>query len=122
MQWHAPQRLGQEAPDVNVWGPVSDQDVASAGCALGWLSRLLRDREREREGEREREREREGERERERGVRVSARVPYPAAPTRLLRAAALDVVRHHLVEAGRLSLVVLGFASGRRACLAPARM
>jgi len=53
-------------------------------------------------------------------VRVSTCVLHPAAPTRLLRAAALDVVRHHLVEAGRLSLVVLGFASGRRACLAPA--
>ena len=74
MQWHAPQRLGQEAPDVNVWGPVSDQDVASAGCALGWLSRLLRDREREREGEREREKERERERER------SARIYLRAAP------------------------------------------
>jgi len=41
-------------------------------------------------------------------VRVSTCVLHPAAPTRLLRAAALDVVRHHLVEAGRLSMVVQG--------------
>ena len=52
MQWHAPQRLGQEAPDGSVWGPVNDQDVASAVCALGWLSRLLRERKRERARER----------------------------------------------------------------------
>ena len=73
-----------------------DKGLANrVGDVVGRVRKAIQAVERQREGERGGGvRERERERERERGVRVSGCVLHPDAPTRWLRAAVLDVVRH----------------------------